>query len=62
MITLAPPEKIQINSDKPVGTIESTKDGLSDIYTHPDNTCWDQKWYTDMKQALADVVKEAKNY
>jgi hypothetical protein len=62
IVTLAPPEDIEINNSKPVGTITSTKDGLSDIYTNPDDTCWDQKWYTDSKQGLVEVVKEAKSY
>jgi hypothetical protein len=62
MVTLAPSEDVKINNDKPVGSIESTKDGLSDIYTHPVDICWDQKWYTDAKQGLVNVVKEAKNY
>jgi hypothetical protein len=62
MVTLAPPEEIQIHDDKPVGTIESTKDGLSDVFVHPDSTCWEGKWYTDLKQGLVEVVKEAKNY
>jgi hypothetical protein len=62
MVTLAPSEDIKINKDKPVGGVEATKDDLRDIYTHPVDTCWDQKWYTDMKQGLVDVVKEAKNY
>jgi hypothetical protein len=62
MVALVPSEDVKINKEKPVGSIEVTKDGLSDIYVHPVDTCWDQKWYTDMKQGLADVVKEAKNY
>lgn len=62
MVTLAPPEEMQIYNNKPVGIVESTKDGLSDIFMHPDSTCWEGKWYTDSKRDLAEVVKEAKNY
>lgn len=62
MVTLASSEDVKINKEQLVGSINITKDGLSDIYVHPDDICWDQKWYTDMKQGLADVIKEAKNY
>lgn len=62
MVTLAPSKEIQAHSNKAVGTIERTKDGLSDIFMHPDDMCWDQKWYTDQKQDLLEVVKKAKNY
>ena len=62
MVTLAQFEEVQIHKDKPVGAIEPTKDGLSNIFMHPGNECWNQKWYTDLEQGLVEVVKEAKNY
>jgi hypothetical protein len=62
MVTLVPPEEIQGHNDKAIGTIAPTRDGLSDIFTHPNDTCWDQKWYADSKQDLVEVVRQAKNY
>lgn len=62
MVTLSLPGELQTQNDKPVGAIESTKDGLRDVFMHPDNTCWEGKWYSDSKRDLVEVVKMAKNY
>jgi hypothetical protein len=62
MVTLAPSEDVKTRKDKVVTTIEPTKDDLSQIFIYPDNACWDEKWYADLKQDLTDVVKHAKNY
>jgi hypothetical protein len=62
MVTLVPPEKIQGYQDKAIAAIEPTRDGLSEIFINSDDTCWDQQWYTDSKQDLMEVVKQAKNY
>jgi hypothetical protein len=62
MVTLTPPTEIRASSLKAIGTIEPTKDGLSEIFINSDDTCWDQKWYSDQRQNLVEVVKQAKNY
>ena len=62
MIILAPSTEIQRGNIKVTGSIEPTKDGLTDIYENSDGACWDQNWYTDQKQGLSEVVKQAKNY
>jgi hypothetical protein len=62
MIILAPSAEIQRGNMKVTGSIEPTKDGLTDIYVNSDDACWDQNWYTDQKQGLSEVVKQAKNY
>ena len=62
MIILAPSTEIQRGNIKVTGSIEPTKDGLTDIYENSDDACWDQNWYTDQKQGLSEVVKQAKNY
>jgi hypothetical protein len=62
MIILAPPTEVREGGVKATGTIEPTRDGLSEIFMNSDDACWDQKWYTDQKQNLVEVVNQAKNY
>lgn len=61
MVTLAPAHTSQVVKSNKVGTIQSTKDDLSDIYAHSTESCWGG-WYDDLRDSLVDVVKEAKNY
>jgi hypothetical protein len=62
MVVVTPPTEIQTGGVKATGTIEPTRDGLSEIFMNSDDTCWDQKWYTDQKQNLVEAVKQAKSY
>lgn len=62
MVTLADPAKIQGRKNNTVGTIQTTKDGLSDISMYTDEPCWNQEWYANLRHNLVEVVKTAKNY
>ena len=62
MVTLTSPSTQKVVVGNSIDRIQPTKDGLSEIHTYTEESCWNQKWYGDLQQDLLEAVQTIKNY